>query len=123
MKVVNTEDGVETTGLVPKTGFELRLPLLDAGLANSAAKVLKTVATYFAEGPPLHPGETMDWGSSLLVSKPISPACISFGEMDYDGETVLPCVDRAIRIWDAQSIMCHSENVGRPFDLPGGLGL
>jgi hypothetical protein len=97
---------------VEKLGFELRLDVAEANLSD-AARLLETLANHFASSAkPLRAGQTVDWASSLLVAKQQSPTSISFGEMDFDGQTVLPTADRAVAMWTEQSKLCIEHNVG-----------
>lgn len=48
---------------------------------------------------------------SLLVARNVAPARVALGELDFDGETVLPTVDRAVEIWTKQWQTCIEHGV------------
>jgi hypothetical protein len=110
-EIVETGTRVRTTGMEQSVGFELALDLKDAKWIEDAARLLIHLARHFASTVPLVAGQTVDWASSLLVARQATPTCIAFGEMDFDGETVLPTVDRAVSIWTAQSEICMNYGV------------
>jgi RHS repeat-associated protein len=108
VRVVN--HGVETTEPVGLIGAKLRFDLADLEIADEASHMLQLLTEYFST-TPLVAGQKVDWASSLLIAQQHSPTCISFGELAFDGETVLPVVDNAVRIWVEQSALCRANDV------------
>lgn len=103
--------GIETIDILRGAGVRLRFDLDDLALADDAGELLEILAEYFSGCAGLAAGEKIDWASSLLVAQQRSTTCISFGDLDFDGTTILTNVDRAIRIWNAQSAICGAQEV------------
>jgi hypothetical protein len=105
--VTRTRTSVETLGAIETVGVELRLDVRDESNISDAENLLEHLVRHFISSPRrLSPGQTVDWASSLLVARKASPRHIAFGEMDLDGRTIIPAVDRAVTIWTEQSKMC-----------------
>lgn len=102
-----TKTCVETLGAIEPLGFELRLDVHDAVNVSDAENLLEQLTHHFISSPKrLSDGQTVEWASSLLIAKRASPVHLAFGEMDFDGRTIIPTVDRAVAIWTEQSKMC-----------------
>jgi len=98
---------VETLGAIETLGVEFRLDVRNESNISDAANLLEQLVRHFISNPKrLLPGQTVDWASSLLVAREGLPRHLAFGEVDLDGQTIIPTVDRAVTIWTEQSKMC-----------------
>jgi hypothetical protein len=98
--------------LVNVIGFELEAHVERIGNSADAEHLLQALIRYFVDsGRVPKEGETIDWASSLLVARNVAPARVALGELHFDGETVLPTVDRAVEIWTKQSQTCIEHGV------------
>jgi hypothetical protein len=111
---------ISTDGLAPAISFELMAEVQELDLQDAAVNLVTLLARYFVDsGRSLSPGETIDWGSSLLVTRKVGEKLVSLDEYEYDGETIRTGVTNAVSLWAGQSEVCRE--VGSAF-LPCRFG-
>jgi hypothetical protein len=104
---------VTTSGLAEIAGAELQMCVQSVRNVGHAERLMRLLFSYVVEsGRRIEDGETIDRASSLLIAdRKSDPTVIALGELDLDGKTVVPTVDRTVEIWSAQSELCIANDV------------